>query len=105
MALTENKYADKVETLLPLGQVQVRMRESIERDGTEIASSFSRYVLVPGTLSEDGQSLVPTDLSDQPAEVAAIATGAWTPTVQAAYLAFLQEQAANQPADETPTEE
>ena len=101
MALTENKYADKVETLLPLGQVQVRMRESSERDGTEIASSFSRYVLEPGTLSEDGQSLVPTDLSDQPAEVAAIATGAWTPEVQAAYLAFLQEQAANEP---TPTE-
>ena len=100
MALTENKYADKVETLLPLGQVQVRMRDSIERDGAEIASSFSRYVLAPGTLSEDGQSLVPTDLSDQPAEVAAIATGAWTPEVQAAYLAFLQEQAANEPAAE-----
>jgi hypothetical protein len=100
MALTENKYADKVETLLPLGQVQVRMRDSIERDGAEIASSFSRYVLVCGSLSEDGQSLVPTDLSDQPAEVAAIATGAWTPEVQAAYVAFLQEQAAAEEATE-----
>ena len=105
MALTEKQYADKVETLLPLGQVQVRMRDSVERDGSEIAASFSRYVLKPGTLSEDGQSLVPTDLSDQPAEVAAIATGAWTPEVQAAYLAFLQEQATEAASEaETPTE-
>jgi len=103
MALTEKQYADKVETLLPLGQIQVRMRESVQRDGAEIAANFKRYVLVCGTLSEDGQSLVPTDLSDQPAEVVAIATGAWTPEVQAAYLTFLQEQAANAPA-ETPTD-
>ena len=103
MALTEKQYADKVETLLPLGQVQVRIRESVERDGAEIAASFKRYVLVCGTVSEDGQSLVTTDICDQGAEVADIATGAWTPEVQAAYLAFLQEQAANQPT-ETPTE-
>jgi hypothetical protein len=55
-----------------------------ERDGVEVTRSFHRHVLQPGTLDEN-DALVDTDLSGQDADVAAIATAAWTDEVKEAW--------------------
>lgn len=66
MALTEEIFADKVEVLMPSKAVQVRIATVIKRDGEEISRTYHRYVLEEGG-----------DLTDQPANVAAIASAAW----------------------------
>ena len=66
MALTEETYADKIEVISPSNNVHVRMATVIKRDGEEISRSFNRYALEQGA-----------DLTDQPAQVAAICTAAW----------------------------
>jgi len=77
MALEEVSVVDKIEVLLQ-GQIQVRTRNQVLRDGTEIAATFHRHVLNPGD-----------DLTDQDSRVAAIANATWTEEVIAAYQASL----------------
>ena len=84
MALTERNENDKIEVVGQYKAVQVRRATVIERDGVEINRSFHRHVLHPGTLN-DSDALVDTDLSDQDADVAAIATAAWTDAVKEAW--------------------
>ena len=84
MALTERCENDKIEVVGQYKAVQVRCATVIERDGVEITRSFHRHVLQPGTLDEN-DALVETDLSDQDADVAAIATAAWTAEVKEAW--------------------
>ena len=84
MALTERCENDKIEVIGQYKAVQVRCATIIERDGVEINRSFHRHVLQPGTLDEN-DALVDTDLSDQDADVAAIATAAWTDAVKEAW--------------------
>jgi hypothetical protein len=75
MALSEASVVDKIEVLL-LGQIQVRTRQQVLKDGTEIAATFHRHVINPGdhTANEDPR-------------VAAIAAATWTEEVVAAYEA------------------
>ena len=84
MALTERCENDKIEVVGQYKAVQVRCATIIERDGVEVTRSFHRHVLHPGTLDEN-DALVDTDLSDQDADVAAIATAAWTDAVKEAW--------------------
>ena len=88
MALAESIEYDKIEVVGQYKAVQVRKATIVKKDGTEIARSFERYVLTPGTL-DSSDNLVDTDLSGQPAEVSAIATAAWTTDVKAAWKAKL----------------
>ena len=88
MALAESIEYDKIEVVGQYTAVQVRKATIVKKDGTEIARSFERYVLTPGTL-DSSDNLVDTDLSGQPAEVSAIATAAWTTDVKAAWKANL----------------
>ena len=81
MALTEVKVIDKIE-IVENGSVQVREVTRIMKDGEEIAKTYHRWVLAPGS-----------DLTGQPANVVAICNTAWTPEIIAAYKA---QQAANQ---------
>jgi urease accessory protein UreE len=78
MALEEKSVVDKIEVLLA-GQIQVRRRDQVLKDGTEIAATYHRHVLSPGD-----------DLSNEDPRVVAIAEATWTPEVIVAYQASLE---------------
>jgi urease accessory protein UreE len=78
MALEEKSVVDKIEVLL-LGQIQVRRRDQVLKDGTEIAATYHRHVLSPGD-----------DLTNEDPRVVAIAEATWTPEVIEAYQASLE---------------
>lgn len=91
MALEEVIEYDKIEVVGQYKTVQVRKASVVKKDGTELARSFSRYVLDPGTLDGD-DNLVdnpllkePDGTTDIPDEVKAICTAVWTPTVKVAW--------------------
>ena len=91
MALEESIQYDKIEVVGEYKNVQVRKASVVKKDGVELARSFSRYVLDPGTLDSD-DNLVdnpllkePDGTTDIPDEVKAICTAAWTPVVKVAW--------------------
>ena len=88
MALTESIEYDKIEVVGIYKAVQVRKATVIKKDGKEMARSYERYVLHPGTL-DGSDNLVDTDLSSEPAEVSAICNVVWTTDVKAAWKAKL----------------
>ena len=53
MALEEIIEYDKIEVVGMYKSVQVRKASVVKKDGTELARSFQRYVLDPGTLDGD----------------------------------------------------
>jgi len=75
MALTKEQVIDKIE-VVENGTLQVRQVTRIMEDGKELSSSYHRWAFEPGS-----------DVSDQPANVQAIAAAAWTAEVIAAYQA------------------
>ena len=79
MALSETIEYDKIEIIAPYKHVQVRKATVINKDGTEMARSFERYVLTPDM-----------DLSErsEPNEVVAICNAAWTQEVKDTWKAF-----------------
>ncbi len=87
MAITKTLENDKIE-VVKKWNIQVRTATVIKEDGTELTRSFSRKVLVPGTL-DASDNLVDTDLSSEDADVKAIAEAAWTTQVKADYKAKL----------------
>ena len=87
MALTETQENDKIE-VVGKWNIQVRNATIIKKDGVELTRSFSRKVIVPGTL-DASDNLVDTDISGEDADVQAIANAAWTTQVKADYKAFL----------------
>jgi len=78
MAFTE--HVEYKEEVLPNQTIQVRRADVIKKDGVEVGRTYHRNVVVPGQ-----------DVSDQPAEVQAIAAALWTPEVIAAYEASVAE--------------
>ena len=88
MALTESTEYDKIEVIGEHKAVQVRKKNTIKKDGVEIASNFERYVLHAGLL-DASDNLVDTDLSAEPTEVSAICNVVWTTDVKAAWKAKL----------------
>ena len=87
MALTETQENDKIE-VVNKWNIQVRNATVIKKDGKELTRSFSRKVLVPGTL-DASDNLVDTNISGEDADVQAICNAAWTTQVKADYKAFL----------------
>lgn len=85
MALSKEQVIDKVE-VIENGTIQVRQVTRIMEDGKELSSSYHRWSYTPGS-----------DISEQPANVQAIAQVVWTPEVIAAYQAMLAEQERNRP--------
>ena len=88
MALTERNENDKIEVVGQYKAVQVRRADIVERDGVEIARTFHRHVLHPGTLDTDN-NLVDTDISGEDADVQAICNAVWTQSVKDAWKAKL----------------
>jgi hypothetical protein len=93
MALTERSENDKIEVVGQYKHVQVRRADIVERDGVEIARSFHRHALQPGTLDADN-NLVDTDISGEDADVRAICTAVWTDAVKEAWRLKLVADAA-----------
>ena len=79
MALTETQ-AYKIE-INESKSIGVRRADIVLKDGVEIARSFNRAVFMPGS-----------DVSDQPAEVQAVAATVWTDKVIAEYQATLETE-------------
>ena len=103
MALEESVEYDKIEIVGQYKHVQVRKASVVKKDGTEIARSFQRYVLDPGTLDGD-DNLVdnpltkePDGTTDIPDEVKSICTAAWIPTVKVAWKTKLITEKSNTP--------
>ena len=91
MALTETIEYDKIEVVGQYKHVQVRKATVVKKDGTELARSFERFVLDPGTLDGD-DNLVDNPLLKEPDgttnitdEVKAVCNAVWTPTVKVAW--------------------
>ena len=93
MALTERFENDKIEIVGTYKAVQVRRADIIEKDGVEVARSFHRHSLQPGTLGES-DALVDTDISGEDADVQAICNAVWTDAVKEAWRLKLGADAA-----------
>ena len=95
MALTETIEYDKIEVVGQYKAVQVRKATVVKKDGTELARSFYRYVLDPGTL-DGSDNLVANPLDKEPDgtttipdEVKAVCNAVWTTTIKDAWKAKL----------------
>ena len=95
MALEEVIEYDKIEVVGQYKSVQVRKATVIKKDGAELARTFNRFVLNPGTL-DGSDNLVDNPLDKEPDgttaiadEVKAICTAAWTTSVKNAWKAKL----------------
>ena len=83
MALTEETVQDKIEIVGEFKHIQVRTATVIKRDGVEISRSFHRHVVSPDISADD--------LSNESADVQAIAAQVHTDAVKTAYAAHLAE--------------
>ena len=88
MALSERSENDKSEVVGQYKAVQVRRADIIEKDGVEVARSFHRHALMPGSVDAD-DNWTDTDISGEAADVQAICNAAWTQSVKDAYKAHL----------------
>ena len=95
MALTETIEYDKIEVVGQYKAVQVRKAMIIKKDGTELARTFERFVLEPGTL-DGSDNLVDNPLDKEPDgttniadEVKAVCNAVWTTSVKDAWKANL----------------
>ena len=94
MALNKTTLVDKCE-VVAVGStyttnnwkvLQVRTAIVIDEDGTELSKSFSRKVIVPGTLTGVGLTAITiTDVSGEDAGVQAIAGAVFDATCLEAY--------------------
>ena len=81
MALTETTEYDKIEVVGQYKQVQVRKATVIKKDGNELTRSFHRYTLAPDY-----------DISNEPAEVAAVCNAVWTDDIKAAWKTYQESK-------------
>ena len=94
MAIIKETKADKIEVVNDWS-IQVRTATIIKEDGVELTRTFHRHVLVPfiSDKETDGSwTHTATDISNEPANVQAIANAAWTDDVKDAYKTFTESQ-------------
>ena len=91
MALSESIEYDKIEVVGQYKLIHVRKATVIKKDENELARSFHRYVLDPGTLDES-DNLVdnpltkePDGVTDIPDEVKSVCTAVWTTSIKNAW--------------------
>jgi len=81
MALIEQTILDKIEVVGVFKSLQIRQdKQIVDEDTGDIKANgqWHRYVLNPGD-----------DISDQPADVQAVANAVWTDEIKSAYAAHL----------------
>lgn len=86
MANFTERHEHQLEIIPPFSIIQCRRADIIEKDGVEVGKTYHRHCRVPGD-----------DVSDDCAELQAVAAALWTTEVIEAYQAHLAEQAANRP--------
>jgi len=79
MAFTE-RQEHKIEIIPPYSVLQCRRADIVEKDGVEVGRQYHRHVKVPGE-----------DMTNECAEMQAVATALWTPEVITAYQASIEE--------------
>ena len=84
MAFTE-RQEHKLEIIPPFQMIQCRQANIVEKDGVEVGRTYHRHVRCPGD-----------DVSEDCAELQAVATALWTQEVINTYQAHL---AAQQPSE------
>jgi hypothetical protein len=88
MASFTERQEHQLQIIPPYSIIQCRRADIIEKDGKEVGKTYHRHTRAPGD-----------DLSDDCAELQAVAAALWTPEVVAAYeaskapVAQLDEQA------------
>ena len=82
MAFTE-RQEHKIEIIPPYNILQCRRADIVEKDGVEVGRTYHRHVRVPGD-----------DMTNECAEMQAVAAALWIPEVIAAYEASIQQQGA-----------
>jgi len=80
MAFTE-RHEHKLEIIPPFNIIQCRRADIVEKDGVEVGRTYHRHVRVPGE-----------DVSEDCAELQAVAAALWTDEVVAAYQASIAER-------------
>jgi hypothetical protein len=83
MAFTERKE-HKLEIVPPYFIIQCREANIVEKDGVEVGRTYHRHCRAPGD-----------DVSEDCAELQAVAAALWTAEVIAAYQEHLTKQNAN----------
>ena len=81
MAFTE-RHEHKIEIIPPFNILQCRRADIVEKDGQEVGRTYHRHVCVPGD-----------DMSEECAEMQAVAAALWTPEVIANYQSQAQQTA------------
>jgi hypothetical protein len=76
MASFTERHEHKIEIIPPFSIIQCRRADIIEKDGTEVGRTYHRHCRAPGD-----------DVSEDCAELQAVAAALWTPEVVAAYQA------------------
>ena len=84
MAFTE-RQEHKLEIIPPFQIIQCRRADIVEKDGVEVGRTYHRHVRCPGD-----------DVSEDCAELQAVATALWTQEVIDAYQA---QKPAQQPSE------
>ena len=98
MSLAETIFVDKCEVVSfastycvgnqKVITLQIRKADIIEKDGVEIARSYHRHTLEPGTVGT-GTTLIPTDISGEESLVQSIANAVWTADAKEAYRSYV----------------
>ena len=98
MALAETIFVDKCEVVSIASTycagnqkvitLQIRKADIVEKDGVEIARSYHRHTLEPGTVGT-GTTLIPTDISGEESLVQSIANAVWTADAKEAYRSYV----------------
>lgn len=81
MATFVERHEHKIEIIPPYSIIQCRRADIIEKDGVEVGRSYHRHCRNPGE-----------DVSEDCAELQAVAAALWTPEVIAAYQASIADQ-------------
>jgi len=76
MATFIERHEHQLEIIPPFSIIQCRRADIIEKDGEQVGKTYHRHCRVPGD-----------DVSDDCAELQAVAAALWTPEVIAAYEA------------------
>ena len=95
MALAETIFVDKCEVVSVASTycagnekvitIQIRKADIREKDGVEIARSFHRHVIVPGSVAAGSTALTVTNVSGEDASVQAVCNAVWTDSVKEAW--------------------
>jgi hypothetical protein len=81
MAFAE-RHEHKIEIIPPFNILQCRRADIVEKGGQEVGRTYHRHVCVPGD-----------DMSEECAEMQAVAAALWTPEVIANYQSQVQQTA------------